>query len=226
MIKLLRNINSLLLLILTISACSYEETKQTTISVEKICECYKEQKIRNIDERLGDCVSILNDFLKELQESNFNLNGIEELSKYGSNEISSQMSKSCESYRNSLIQESERLFKFEKLSQAKNILEKHETHDTIEIAKAFLTLNEIQNSITILDEYLLENPNADLAHFMKSYCYYQENRINKSILSIDYASKKTKSDSMKEFFKLYRNVVSPITPYENINLTITKNKDS
>ena len=216
-----------LLLVSVFTSCFFEKTRETNISTKKICECYTQQEGSNIDERLKECLNPLNSFVNELVEAEYNLKEVEVLGAQGMGQILISLTQSCEAYRNSMVNGPRNFFTVETIEQADSIIggnSKGVPLDTIKIAEAYFAKDDFQKATVLLDQYLQNNPHADLAYLMKSYCHYQINQIEESLSTLDIAMQNAKRKDFKEMLKLYRNTTSPIIPFEEeeITLTITK----
>jgi tetratricopeptide (TPR) repeat protein len=152
---------------------------------------------------------------------------VEELGRMGLEKIVDQLTKTCDSFRSMFIDKSSTTFTFDDVSKAENqILNQNDVIiDTIELARAYLTINDIAKSLSLLDEFTAKNPKADFAYWMKSFCYYKSNNTNKAVDTIDKVIELSGNENMIQFLKIYRNVLMPKLIDENDEITLTISKD-
>jgi len=217
-----------ILSLLVFSACSNKLSKETTIYPEEICDCIDTQDQNNIDKALDNCLTPLNDFLTGLIRSGFDKTKIMQLSSSGMEGIISQLTKSCDSYRQSINETSKNQFISKNQEDAKNIIDKlntdQQTSDTIAIAKAYLTIGNNAKAIRLQEAYLVGNPKSDLMYWMKAFSHSQTGQVQEASKTIEKAISEIENASMINYLKLYKNTLNPKIDYdqEGLRLNISR----
>ncbi len=211
-----------------IYSCSFKLSDETTISPKEICECYNAADEMNANQALSNCIVSLNDFLTRLLRTGFDKTKIQQLGSKGLSEITTHLSKSCEKYRQSTNDKSKAKFIFKDQEQAQSIIENlndnQELSDTLNIAKAYLTMGKNQEAISLSEAYLLSHPKSDIAYWMKSFSHHQAGQIEEASTTIDKAIGLIENKNITSFLKLYRNALNPKLDYaeDGIKLEISR----